>query len=1044
MYTKKSAKANIEILINEFKLHESYYNSKEYKEAETRLNFIDKFFEFLGWSVNGIIGTHPKEQEVIVEKSVDDEKSIKFIDYTFQYKGKVQFLIEAKKPSESLKNLDHIFQAKSYAFTEEIPFVILTNFKEFKLFDISVRPLHNQPNTDLVSEFDISFEDYIVNFDSIWDTFSREAVVNKSLAKLYIKRRGLCEDSEIIFNLNYAQIKGQSLLDKSFLKDLREWRLKLAQDVFDNNPTFTKDEINEVVQRTLDRIIFIRILEDREIEGNEHLRGIIHDFQTGKIKSIKNSLDDIYVNLNSKYNGLLFHHHDLSNEATINNEIFVEIVENVYYPNSPYNFKIIRTEILGRIFEQYLGERIIIEDDKVSLELKDELKKAGGVYYTPQYIVEKIVYQSLSDLLYSKEYSEIKELRIADIACGSGSFLIEAYKFLIKYHENYFQLKKKDSQEYIDAIKLEIIFENNSEVKLTMEYKKVILEKNIFGVDIDPQAIEVSKMSLYITMLEEGYMEGIHQPILPDLNDNLMNGNSIINSNYIICDESEIEYEQLQLVNVFDWDTMFEEVMGDGGFDCIIGNPPYIRIQTYEELYSRKIINYIKCNYKTAVKGNFDIFIVFIERALSLLKEKGTLGFIVMNRFFITEYGEAIREIISNKQYVKRIVDFGNEQIFNGVITYTCLLFLRKEKTPSFEFSKVGDLVKWKSGEEEIKQIKSSQLTKRPWLFMDDSKVDIENQFESKCCHLQKEVERIFVGLQTDCDEVYILEEVKRDGDFIYCKSQYTGETHKFETSQLKPFLKGSLDIKKYSLKGERKWLLFPYKTSPKCELISEEEYQEKYPLAWAYIKKCESRLKHRKTKGQYIKDIPAFNIEWYGHIYKKNLTRFEQKKIVFPAISKSSCFALDEKADFYFVGSGPGGGGGCAIIPKDGSCFNYYNLLGILNSKVVSYQIKIKGTPQSGGYYGMSKRRADVLFIPIIDESDTESIKKLQQIETLVKGLLKLYENIKTARKGSNNHIKLLQQAHTFERKIDRLVFQIYGFNQEQISFIESNTENL
>ncbi|MBU6113709.1 Eco57I restriction-modification methylase domain-containing protein [Mammaliicoccus lentus] len=1041
---KEQARFLISDLVNSFEEHEKTYTAQDYKEASVRVRFIDKFFEILGWNVNEVTHIHPDDEEVIMERTIDYEKTTKYIDYTFNLERKIQFLVEAKKPAESLKKLDHIFQAKSYAFTEEIPFVILTNFKEFRLFDISTEPLHNQPNTDLVKEFDLTYKDYVDKFDLLWDTFSKQAVEEKSLAELFRMRRNLEENSEIIFDLNYGLIKGESLIDKTFLRDLRNWRTMIAQDIYNNNSNLSEIEISEIVQRNIDRLVFMRIIEDREIESTEHLRETIYAYRQGNIKSIKETLDNLYETINLKFNGLLFHQHDLSNESIISNDILDKIIEGLYYPKSPYNFKVIGPEILGRIFEQYLGEKIVIDKGIVRLELKDEQKKAGGIYYTPQKIVEKIVNYSIESTIENKSFDEIKNIRIADIACGSGSFLIGAYKNLIKFYEEYYQNLRNDDAEYINAVTRNIIFVDNNVCKLSMEFKKTILEKNIFGVDIDAQAIEVAKMSLYITMLEEGYREDTTHPILPDLDSTLKIGNSIISSDYIKYNngkDAEIDSDHFKLINVFDWELMFAEVVEEGGFDCIIGNPPYIRIQKYEDLYTQRLVNYIRESYSSASIGNFDVSVVFIEKSLDLLKENGTLGYIVLNRFFITDYGEPLREIISSNNNIKKIVHFGDQQVFNGVTTYTCLLYLKKEKLETFEFTKVNNLNRWLSEEpEQLKIINANSLTKENWLFMDEIRSDLEKHYEDNATLLKAETERIFVGLQTDCDEVYILDEVDREGDIVYCKSTYTGKIHELEANHVKPFLKGSLDIKKYTLYGENKWLVFPYKISEgKADLISEDEYSERYPLTWAYLKECETRLKERNSgHGILVGDNPIYSESWYGHIYKKNLARFEQKKIVFPAISKGSWFAYDESGAFYFVGSGPGGGGGCAIILNEESNYNYYSLLGVLNSTPISFQINDKGTEQSGGYKGMNKKRADNLFIPKITNDDLESINKLLHISNYVRQIIPLYTSLKKQRRGSNEHRRILQQIEIIENAIDNIVYELYSFTPELIDYIK------
>lgn len=1032
---KQEAFIKIQNLVNRFSKYEEQFTSKEYKEASLRMDFLDNFFEAFGWKVGSINGINPLDQEVIIEESLETEKTTKYIDYTFKINRNVQFIVEAKKPSENLRSRSHIFQAKSYGFTMEVPFVILTNFKDLLFYDISTEPFYNQPDTDIVNEYSMHYSEYLDNFDLLWNMFSREAVVNGSLSKLYAKRRKLNYDPNIIFKLNYDVKKGSSLLDEAFLRDLRKWRKLLAQDIYENN-SFQIEAINEVVQRILDRLIFIRIIEDREIERSEYLKEILDNYNAGKIASIKSELDILSKELNKKFNGLIFHNHDLSNEAIISDEVLIKLINQLYYPNSPYNFKIIKPEILGRIFELYLGEKLVLNGSVIELELKEAEKKSGGVYYTPSNIVKKIVEKSLGGKLKNRSIGEVEDFSIADISCGSGSFLIGAYKYMIEFYEGYYA--SLSEAERVQAINQGLVFEENNRLKLTMEFKKDILTNNLFGVDIDAQAIEVAKLSLYITMLEDGYRENTIRPILPDLNDNIKHGNSIVA--YDIMHESNFEVD-INKVNPFDWHSAFEEVFENGGFDCIIGNPPYIRIQTFEEIHGNNVVNYIRNKYASAKEYNFDIYVVFIEQALNLLNNKGILGYIVMNRFFITQYGENLRRVITRENTLKEIVDFGFNQIFDGVTTYTCLLILDKNSNENVKLQVVDDLSMWEVGDKDLSFFeKASKFTSSPWYLQHDNANKIYERFKINCDQVKEVAERVFVGLQTDCDDVFILDQVHEESRYIYCKSAYTNEVHKFEKNHLKPFLKGSLDVKKYTFSNNKKWVIFPYENEgSKSNLISADRYKIEYPLTWEYLELCRERLSKRKEKGIPLNSIPGYT-EWYKYIYKKNHTRFEQPKILYPAILKGATFNYDSQGIHYFVGSGAGGGGGGAILlPKD-SRYSYHSLLGVLNSDVVSFQISQRGTKQSGGYFGVSKGIIDQLYIPKINSEEKKI--KLGQIEKYVKQIKKTFVLLNPKGITESNRNQYKQQINVLDRKINKLVFDLYELEELEVEYIKSNID--
>nr|ADR73010.1 RM.BsgI [Lysinibacillus sphaericus] len=1030
------SKKKLEQLVQQFEKYESTYSASDYKEATLRSSFLDPFFELFGWEMRPERITNPADLEVIIEESLETEKSTKYIDYVFKINRTTQFLVEAKKPAESLSKKDHIFQAKSYAFTTEIPFVILTNFKEFRFYDVSTEPLHNQPDTDKVEEYCFDYKEYVQNFDKLWELFSREAVANRSLAKFYAKRRNIVDSPDLIFKLNYQIDKGASLLDISFLKNLKIWRKSLAENIFNNN-SLNVNVINEVVQRILDRLIFIRIIEDRNIESKEFLKEIVEMHEQDNSISVKNELDKLCIELNKKFNGLVFHDHTFVNEALIDNEILIVIIDNLYYPKSPYNFRLIKPEILGRIFEQFLGEKIEIIDGKITLGLKDINKKSGGVYYTPSYIVEKIVENTLSKKLHNDITIEnLEQIKIADIACGSGSFLISSYKYLIdKFQYIYSKCSEADVQTLISN---NLVFIDNGKLMLTMEHKKGILQQNIFGVDIDSQAIQVAKLSLYITMLEEGYREGTLRPILPDLNDNIKHGNSIIDNEILF--EDDINYD-IDATLPFDWEYAFPDIIDNGGFDVILGNPPYIRIQIFEELYGKDVVNYLKKKYVSAEKFNFDIYVVFIEKALSLLNDQGILGYIVMNKFFTTQYGEKLRELITSQKLLYEIIDFGINEIFNNATTYTCILILDKTNPDEIIIERVIDLNTWKAGESsDRKVVDHTEFTSTPWYLSSNTDEEIYKFFEENMVLLETISDRVFVGVQTDCDPVYILEEVYEEENYLYCKSEYTTEVHKFEKDHLKPFLKGSLDIKKYTFSNVNKWLLFPYTNSENTsDLIPETTYKQYFPETWKYLESCKERLAKRKSIERELDINPNYN-EWYKYIYKKNHTRMDQLKIVFPAISKGSSFCYDSDGEYYFVGSGAGGGGGGAIVLPDQSDYNYLSLLGILNSEVVSYQIVRRGSKHKGSYYGVDKKRIENLYVPLINE-DNKNL--FSNISKMVAQILDAFQKMHQAGTTDVGKEQLQQRIKMLNARINELVYRLYNLPVEYKEYIKNALEN-
>lgn len=1036
---KEEARIQMEKLVNDFKRFENECLKKTFKEASARKLYIDKFFEALGWNVSGEMGVAPESQDVLVEESLDSEgNNKKFVDYTFRILKTTKFMCEAKKPSESINNKSYIFQAKSYAFSQGIPFIILTNFYEMKLFDINTKPLKDKPEIDNIEMFNIKYTDYISKFDLLWDTFSRQAVENGSLVKLYVDRRGINEEEINSFGAHkYINIKGSAILDDEFLKDMQQWRSILAEDIYKNNKNLNIEEISEIVQLSLDRIIFTRILEDRGIEVKEILKDIILQYKDKKITSVKEELDKKYHELYAKYSGLLFDINKISDECIISNEVLCYIIENLYYDKSPYNFKYIRIEVLGNMFEQYLGSTLVEYDDTIKVELKPEYRKIGAAYYTPEYIAKEIVENTVIPSLNEMEYEQFTEFKLLDLTAGSGSMLVKAYKCIIDMHLerilNSEELKQKALDEHLVEIK-------NNRYKPTLKLKTQILKNNIFGVDVDSRAIEIIKMSFYIVLLEdeENYVSD-NLLLLPDLNSNIKCGDSLVDNKY------KLNYDNCSKINTFNWDRQFKEIKRNGGFNCIIGNPPYIKYQSLAEIYPNEIKKYWANKYKEVVYGNYDIYVLFIRQAMKLLSKNGKLGYIVSNKFFITTYGNGLRKLIAEEKSLSKIVYFGDVQIFKGATTYTTLLFLdRNNNKDSFEYIKVNNINNWLNNKEEIFEISKDSISNRKWLFTNPEITQVLKKLKQSGIELSSIVDRIFVGIQTNGDDIYMVSEVEdgeSNSEYIHCYSKYTKKNHMFEKKHLKNVVKGSVDLKKYNISYERKMkLIFPYNiVDNKAILIDKEEYMSKYPYTWEYLNEVKNQL-IKRTKSQGGKKVARTEQDWYGYIYPKNLSRYMNKKILVPSMSEGAAFSYDEDGKTYFIGSGTGGGGGYAItINENTSAYSYYSLLGILNSSVSNFLIMLMSDVYNNGYNGIKKEILNELIIPKIDLKNRNHTEILQKIEVITKMIINCKNNMKNEK--SNRKISLLEQEYQdLLDSNDNLVYKLFNISQKEIDIIEQN----
>ncbi|MCH7609867.1 MAG: N-6 DNA methylase, partial [Chloroflexi bacterium] len=620
------------------------YRRAEYKEAHVRIEFIDPFFEALGWDVRNVSGYAEQYKDVVHEATLRGAGEARSPDYSFRVGGVRKFFLEAKKPSVDLKEgVGPAYQVRRYAWTAELPLSVLTDFEEFAVYDCRVRPKPGD-KASVARIMYVGYQQYVDRFDEIHRVFSKESVLKGSFDR-YVQDAGLK--------------RGTTAVGVEFLKEIERWREALARNIALRNSALSVQELNFAVQRTIDRIIFLRMAEDRGIERYGRLRALTEN------ADIHAQLIRIYREADEKYNAGLFDFKSdtLTPDLSIDDKVLKSILGDLYYPQSPYEFSVLSADVLGQVYEQFLGKVIrLTAGHRAKVEQKPEVRKAGGVYYTPTYIVDYIVHQTVGKLIDKKTPRQIAKLRILDPACGSGSFLLGAYQVLLDYHLDYYGTHNPAK---IAGGKRPAIYQGSGgDWRLTTAEKKRILLNNIYGVDIDRQAVEVTKLSLLLKVLEGETEETLGQqlslwrePALPDLGDNIKCGNSLIGPEYfegeLMADEKE-----LRRVNPFNWKSEFSEIMGADGFDVVISNPPYIRIQTMKEWAPTEVEIY-KQKYVSASKGNYDIYVVFVERALQLINQQGRMGYILPHKFFQAKYGRSLRKLISDGNHLAGIVHFG-------------------------------------------------------------------------------------------------------------------------------------------------------------------------------------------------------------------------------------------------------------------------------------------------------------------------------------------------------------------------------------------------
>jgi type I restriction-modification system DNA methylase subunit len=1003
---KEQAKEIVAALVTRFAEQIDSYKHGDYNETQTRRDFIDPFFKALGWDVDNQSGNAEAYREVIHEDKIKIGSATKAPDYSFRLAGgKRLFFVEAKKPGVAVKDdTQPAYQVRRYGWSAKLPISIITDFEEFAVYDCTKRPNPNDKASVARVKY-ITYQDYIQEFDFLWDTFSKDRVLKGSFDK---------------FVQSDTNKKGTTTVDKEFLLSLDTWRTDLAVNISKQNQTLNEDELNFVVQQTIDRIIFLRIAEDRHIEPYGSLKDTLK--QGGYYKN----LFYLFTRADEKYNSGLFNlkKDKLSKDLVIENKTLKKVINELYYPVSPYEFSVLSVEILGSAYEQFLGKTILIDkSNRAKIEEKPEVRKAGGVYYTPQYIVDYIVKNTVGKMIEGKAPKEIEKIKIVDPACGSGSFLIGAYQYLLDYHKDYYtkagtKTGKKESPLTPDGA-------------LTSSEKKRILLNNIFGVDIDTNAVEVTKLSLLLKCMEGESETSIAQQyklwnerILPTLDDNIKSGNSLIDTDYY---DTQLDFgEDLSAgaekkIKPFNWQKAFPAVFAQGGFDAVIGNPPYIKIQNLMKNQPAGVLDYFKGIYRSAKSGNFDIYLLFIEKALELINDNGVVGFINPHKFFNSNYGLAIRKYLIENHYIQKIIHFDDHQIFDNATTYTCLLFLDKELKNGFS------AYKCKTSEF------SPQILANPITFIEINFTDWENKdwnivsdknntLLSKLFEMPKLEDlttNIFQGPKAGADDVFIFKMLSYGETMCSVYSKILNTSFAVETALLKKYIKGKF-VKKFIIDySANEYALFPYRGN---QLIKKAELQKSFPLTWEYINKKE------------IKDIlinrenGRFKESYWQYSRPQNMLILSRTKLLTPFNAFTNSFAFDDVGDFIFSA---GVSGAYGVLLKDDATIDYKYLLGILNSKAIFYIIKNISTSLRGGYFSFENKYLKLLPIPLVGV-DVQS-----NIIHNVEALLQLNKEKQSAK--LQTQIEQLQSRIEYhEDKINAAVYQLYGLTGEEIKIIE------
>lgn len=934
-----------------------------YTETEARGQFIDRFLTILGWDVHNESGLPQVQREVVLERtSVEDGASIGRPDYRLRVGGLDRLPVEAKKPSVRLSGSPaSALQARAYGWSMSLPASVLTNFAETVIYDTTITPEEGDgPDVAAIPSCRFSASEYVPRFDDLWQRLSYEVVASDDFFDVYAYEE---------------PARGSSPFDRSFLEQFRRWRLLAASDIAVNNPRLGAPEVGRRTQRLLNALLFLRVCEDRNIG---RYQALLHSAESDDVLEAFNQAD-------RAFNAGLF---DVLGETNVEPPTLLAIIREMYWPRSKFAFGVLRPNTLAAVYEQYLAERVEIQYGRtdsvspitdtpegtdpsasryvaVTLVPKPELTHAGGVVPTPEYIVDAILAQTVDKAL--TDQPEVpSDLSILDLSCGSGVFLVGALTRLITAAEA-------------------------AGEEVGIERRAQLVRDHIFGVDIDGAAAEVAKLSLLLAVLGDDVVDPQRsRSLLPNLSRNLVTGNSLISSDFdnLVPTAARVP-ERRAAVAPLDLDEAFAPVARSGGFALIVGNPPYVRIQTLSEYLPDQLayLQHPGSRYASSQAYNFDLYLLFIEKAMRLLSPAGRLGMIVPNRFTNGLAGAPIRAQLAPR--IERLVHFGQEQIFERRTTYSALVIAGPSTSDPAVFELVSDLASWRSGVPgEVGEVERARLDSGVWPIASAAQAAIFDKMEGAAiAHLgDADWVRIFVGVQTSKDDVFFLSpDESRSTPDLVAFTDTEGEQWSIERSILRPALRDRV-LKPYDYRPvPDAHVIFPYSIEPpaagrvrsKATVHSPEVMKAQYPRALEYLSSKRALLEKRN-----VSPDPGDCFWAYGR--SQSLTELDPPKLIARVLSLSPQYVYDPDG---LVVPGGGDGGPYYLLRPQAPCpYSIETLTALLSHPMVDAFVAAHGKAYRGRYIVHRKASLSLVPVPPLAEAEQRRIDEgVREIRDLV-----------------------------------------------------------
>ncbi len=993
---KQTIPDSVLALVERFERNYDSYKTPNYNETQVRREFLDPFFKALGWDIDNQRGYAEEYKDVIHEDAIKIGEATKAPDYCFRIGGTRKFFLEAKKPAVNIKNdVNPAFQLRRYAWTTKLPLSILSNFEEFVAYDCRIKP-DQKDKAAVARVLYIPYTDYATRWHEIASVFSRDAVLKGSFDKYAEANKGK---------------RGTAEVDDEFLQTIESWRKELAENLALRNKTLTQRALNFAVQRIIDRIIFLRISEGRAIEDYGRLRALAeHDHIYKRLGALFKQADD-------RYNSGLFHfkaekdRHEPPDELTLSlvldDKLLRRILDSLYYPESPYVFSALPADMLGQVYEQFLGKAIrLTEGHHARVEDKPEVKKAGGVYYTPTYVVDYIVKNTVGNLVDGMTPRQTPKLKILDPACGSGSFLLGAYEYLLKWHLDFYV--RNDPAKWSKGSKPTLVQAPGGSWKLTIAERKRILLDNIFGVDIDAQAVETTQLSLLLKVLEGEtsqtvQLELLHQRALPDLGDNIKCGNSLIGPDFYEQQLLLFGHEERYRLNVFDWQREFTAIIKGGGFDAVIGNPPWGALLGEAEL------DYLRHQNREIIVRMIDSFMYFVHQGSAKLNSHGYFGMILPDVILYQTDNQKLREFILSHFKIHRILNMGN--VFDKVTRPASVLIYESGQSPKqminvADFSEVQKASKAADMADESRFVAIAQAKIRDVpgsLFLTTNIAGYSIWAKVKGVRHQKleelvDEDGIQRGVSPDLKEAFIVDSkiAKKCG---------------LEKHALRRVLTGGRQVKRYYIDYPDLLLIYTQRSSNLREL----------PNIRTYI----DQFKHQIT----CKEVKEHKHSLYAlHRARDERIFLKKKKLVGVITEDEIVLALDEQQTFVTDG--------LYLFSLRDEAETHY-VMGILNSSLFVFVYRLLALESGRVLAQVKPTILSQLPIRMIDGGNSRDNTYHDDMVKLVAQRLEFQRRLEDA-KTPPEKTSLERQIAGNDMQINALVYKLYDLTSDEIQMIE------